>query len=294
MISTLGTSTPAEATLRVEPAEAPGFAKAFSPAAVGQGGVSRLTFTIDNGVNGIEVGSLAFDDAFPAGLVVAPEPNANDSCGGTLTAAAGTSTVSLSSGSVAAGQTCTLSVDVQALRAGALANLSGALASDLPVTAPGAAATLTVNEVLLLVSMAFEPPTIMAGGVSRLTYGLDNGAAVEATSVSLSDRLPADVVLASAPDAQTSCGGTLAAAAGGDTLAFTGGALGAGASCTIAVDVTSADRRKLLERNGERDLVAGHQHRRRSHAEGRSAAGGAGLCQGFFPGPGSRRAGLPG
>ena len=239
--SSLGTSTAAEATLTVDPAEAPGFAKVFSPARVAPGGISRLTFTIDNAANAIAVGSLAFTDDFPDGMTVAAIPNGSTACGGTFAPVASAASLAFTGGSVAAGETCTLAVDVQALPVGALENLSDTLTSDLPVATSGAGATLTVNEVPLSVSMAFSPPVIRAGEVSRLTYTLGNGAAVEATSVSLSDSLPADVVLADPPDAQTTCsGGTLVAAAGGDTIAFTGGALGAGASCTIAVDVTSA------------------------------------------------------
>ncbi len=239
--SSLGTSTAAEATLRVDAAGAPGFAKAFSPARVAQGEISRLTFTIDNAANLIEVGSLAFTDAFPDGLVAADPPNAETGCGGTFAPAASASSLAFSGGSVAFGEACTIAVDVQARQAGTLENLSGALASDLPVATPGARATLRVDEAPLSVSMAFEPTAIAQGGVSRLTHTLHNGAAIEATSVSLSDRLPAGVVVADPPDAQTTCtGGRLTAAAGTRAIAYSEGALAAGASCTIAVDVTSA------------------------------------------------------
>ena len=239
--SSLGASATASATLlAVAPAGAPGFAKAFSPPTVDPGGVSRLSFTIDNGANAIAVGSLAFDDAFPDGMVVAATPNADNSCGGTFAPVSSATSLVFSGGSVGDGASCTLSVDVQALHAGTLSNLSGVLTSDLPVDAPGATATLTVTEAPLSVSMSFEPATIDQGGVSRLSYGLDNGAAVGATAVALSDTLPGDVVLASDPDARTTCtGGTLTAQGGGNTITFSGGELGAGASCTIAVDVTS-------------------------------------------------------
>ncbi len=255
--SSLGVSAPAEATLTVDASEAPGFAKAFSPPTVDPGGVSTLSFTIDNAANTIAVGSLAFDDDFPDGMAVAATPNGSTTCGGTFAPAASATSLAFSGGSVAAGGTCTLSVDVQALQVGTLSNLSGVLTSDLPDDAPGAAATLTVNDAPLSVSLAFSPATVDQGGVSRLSYGLDNGAAVEARSVSLSDTLPAGVVLADPPNAQTTCsggtltaqgggntftitGGTLMAQAGGNTFTFTGGALDAGASCTVAVDVTSA------------------------------------------------------
>ena len=240
LTSNIATATAAEATLTVEPAEAPVFSKAFSPDTVDPGGVSRLTYRIDNAANAIDVGSLAFTDAFPDGLAVAPEPNTDNSCGGTLSAPTGGTTLSLSGGDVAAGATCVISVDVQALAAGALTGTSGNLTSDLPVSTLGAAATLTVNPAPLSVSMSFVPPTIDQGEVSRLTYVLRNGAAVAAAEVALSDRLPADVVLAPELNADNGCGGVLSATPGGVRVSYSGGLLGASATCTIAVDVTSA------------------------------------------------------
>ena len=240
LTSSIATATAAAATLDVTPADAPGFAKAFLPDTVGPGGVSTLTFTIDNGANLIDVGSLVFTDNFPDGLIVAGPPNGLTTCGGTFAPAASDNALAFTGGGVDAGQTCMISVDVQALRAGALTSTSGDLTSDLPVATSGASATLTVNEAPLTVSMAFDPATIAQGGVSTLSYTLNNGAAVEATSVALSDMLPADVTVAADPDAQTTCtGGALTAPAGGDTISFTGGALAAGAACTITVDVTS-------------------------------------------------------
>ena len=245
--SSLGTSAAAEATLTVlDPAALVllGFAKAFSPDRVDPGEVSTLTYTINNAANLIDVGSLAFTDDFPDGLVVADTPNASTTCGGTFAPAASATSLVFSGGLVAAGVSCTLAVDVLASRAGTLENVSGELTSDLPVATSGASATLTVREAPLSVSMSFAPPEIRAGGVSRLTYELRNGAAVAATLVALSDTLPTGVVVADPPDAQSTCtGGTLTAAAGGDDVSYSGGSLAAGAgadaTCTIAVDVTS-------------------------------------------------------
>ena len=239
--SSLGASTPVQATLTVDAADAPVFSKAFSPDTIDPGGISTLTFTIDNGANLIDVGSLAFTDAFPSGLVVAGAPNASTTCGGTFAPAASDVSLAFAGGAVAAGDACAISVDVTSAVAGSYPNTSGALTSDLPDDAPPALATLTVDEAPLVVSMEFSPSTIAQGGVSRLSYDLRNGAAVGATSISLSDTLPADVVVAGVPDASTTCGGgTVTAAAGGDTVAFAGGAVAAGVSCTISVDVTSA------------------------------------------------------
>jgi len=236
--SSLGTSTPAEAILTVGAAAVPVFSKAFSPDTVDPGGESTLTFTIDNTANAIDVGSLAFTDDFPDGLVMTGTPNASAACGALATLGASETSLTFSDGSIVAGQTCTISVEVGALRAGTLENLSGDLTSDLPDAAPGASATLTVNEMPLQVRLSFLPSRIGAGGVSRLTYVLDNEAPVSATSVSLSDTLPTGIVVASEPNAQTTCGGTLLAPAGGGEISLSGGSVND--TCTIAVDVTSA------------------------------------------------------
>ena len=238
--SSLGASTPVQATLMVDAADALVFTKAFSPDTIAPGGISRLTFTIDNGANLIDVGSLAFTDAFPAGLVVAGTPNGSTTCGGTFAPGASDVSLAFTGGAVAAGDACAISVDVTSAVAGSYPNTSGALTSDLPDAAPPASATLRVNEAPLVVSMGFSPSTIAQGGVSRLSYDLGNAAAVGATSISLSDTLPADVTVADAPNAATTCGGTVTAAAGGDTIAFADGELAAGDTCAISVDVTSA------------------------------------------------------
>ena len=238
--SSLGASTPVSATLTVDAADALVFSKAFSPSTIDPGGISRLTFTIDNGANAVEAADLAFTDAFPAGLVVAGTPNGSTTCGGTFAPAASDVSLAFAGGAVAVGASCTISVDVTSAVAGSYPNTSGALTSDLPDAAPPASATLTVDEAPLIVSMSFSPSTIAQGGVSRLSYELNNGAAVGATSISLSDTLPADVAVADVPDARTTCGGTLTVAAGGDTVVFTGGAVAAGGACAISVDVTSA------------------------------------------------------
>ena len=241
LTSNLARATAASATLDITPADAPGFAKAFLPAAVDPGGVSTLTFTIDNATNLIEVGSLAFNDNFPDGMAVAADPDTQTTCGGTFAPNAVDSALTFTGGGVAAGASCTISVDVQALQAGTLENISGALTSDLPDDAPGASATLTVNEAPLSAAMAFTPTTIAQGGISTLSYTLSNGAAIAATEVSLTDTLPADVVVADVPDARTTCtGGTLTAAAGGSDVSWSGGTLAASETCTVSVDVTSS------------------------------------------------------
>ena len=125
-------------------------------------------------------------------------------------------------------------------------NVSGALTSDLPVSTPGAEATLSINEVPLLATMAFDPPEIDPGEISTLTYTLENRTGIEgAAPISLLDMLPADVVVADVPDARTTCGGGTLTADPPDpietaSIVYSGGSLAADSTCTISVDVTSS------------------------------------------------------
>ena len=95
-----------------------------------------------------------------------PSPTRTTATAAPSVPAASATSLAFTGGRVAAGQTCTISVDVRALVAGMLTGRSSSLTSDLPVAALGALATLIVNEVPLSVSMSFERPVI------RLTYML--------------------------------------------------------------------------------------------------------------------------
>jgi len=238
LTSSSGNSGPATDTLTANPQ--PGFAKAFAPNPIVVGGVSTLTFTVDNTASTVAATGLDFTDGLPAGLVVATPPNASTTCtGGTLTAVSDTALVSYTGGTVAAGASCTVSVDVRADVAGALVNTSGALTSSLG-TSGTATDTLTVNPPPGF-SKLFAPNPIVAGGVSTLTFTIDNTAStVAATGLDFTDPLPAPVTVATPANASTTCtGGTLTATSGTGTVAYTGGSVAAGASCTVTVDVTS-------------------------------------------------------
>ncbi len=240
LISSLGNSGTATDTLSVE-ASAIGFAKAFATSPVDVGVVSTLTFTIDNGANAVAATGLAFDDPFPVGLVVATPANASTTCtGGSFSAPTGANSVSYAGGSVAASATCTLTVDVVAHAPGSYVNTTGALASSLG-TQGTATDTLTVGATALGFAKAFVPDSIVVGGVTTLTFTIDNSAnAAAATALAFSDDLPAGLQLAATPRAATTCsGGALTAAAGGASIAFAGGSVGAGGTCIVQVDITA-------------------------------------------------------
>jgi hypothetical protein len=145
LTSSPGNSGTASDTLRVNPQ--PGFDKTFAPNPIAAGLVSTLTFSIDNSGSTAAATGLDFADNLPAGMVVATPPNASTTCtGGTITAVGDTSVIAYTGGSVAAGATCTVQVDVTSSTAGDHANISGNLTSSLGDSGT-ARDTLTVEPV---------------------------------------------------------------------------------------------------------------------------------------------------
>jgi FlgD Ig-like domain len=127
----------------------PLFSKQFSPASITAGGVSTLTFTIDNTANSVAATGLDFTDNLPAGVVVASPANASVTCtGGTITATPGAGAITYTGGSISAVASCTIQVDVISVTASTYNNTSGDLTSSLG-NSGSASATLTVNPPLV-------------------------------------------------------------------------------------------------------------------------------------------------
>ena len=97
--------------------------KQFNPLVVGPNTTSTLTFTIANGTGNPAQAGLAFTDTLPANLFVATPPGTAGTCGGAVTAVAGSGSIALAGGSLAAAQaSCTVSVNVTSALAGSYVN----------------------------------------------------------------------------------------------------------------------------------------------------------------------------
>ena len=239
LISSVGDSGAATATLTVT--QEPGFSKVFAPNPTGVAVSSTLTFTLDNTANTINADTVDFVDNLPAGLIIADNPNVSNTCnGGTLTAVATSGTISYSGGQIPASSSCTITVDVVAELTGDYLNLSGDLTSSLG-NSGSATDTLTVIVEPPSFGKLFAPNPTAVGVPVTLTFTLDNSAnAVSAQNVDFVDNLPANLLFADTPNIVNTCsGGTLTAVAGSASINYTGGAIPAAASCTIAVDVVS-------------------------------------------------------
>ncbi len=235
-----GSGAPASVTIDI--LGPPSLAVAFGAPSILVNATTTMTYTITNS-NGVDQTGVAFSDTLPAGLTVATPNNLTGSCGGgaTITAAAGSSSVSLSGGTVTASSTCTFSVDVKATSAGTKTNITGAVSSTNGGTGSAAppATLLVVQQPTIATS--FGAASIKVGGApTTASFTITNpNAGTALTGVGFSDTLPAGLVVAMLPGVSGPCGsgGTISAVAGSSTISLSGSTLAAGASCTFTVNV---------------------------------------------------------
>jgi uncharacterized repeat protein (TIGR01451 family) len=234
--------------------------KSFTPNSIASGGTSTLTITLNN-PNTFAVSGLTFDDVFPVApgaMTVAAAPAASNSCGGSLTdsgggaLAAGDAGIRLTGGSLAAGASCTVTVAVTASVNGTYVNTIPAAGID---TAQGVTNGADVSGSLIVgiasptASKTFNPSAVRQDDISTLSIVLNNPGAADLIGVAFTDTFPATpgaLVVASPPNASSTCGGTLADDTGGALgagdagIRISGATIPAGASCTVTVDVTDS------------------------------------------------------
>jgi hypothetical protein len=115
--------------------------KAFGAASIPVGGSTSLTFTLHNSTVTTETG-IAFSDTLPSGLVVATPNGLATTCGGTITATAGSSTISLTAATLASSASCTFSVNVVGTTVGVQTNTTSTVAA---TGGAGLAATASIT-----------------------------------------------------------------------------------------------------------------------------------------------------
>jgi uncharacterized repeat protein (TIGR01451 family) len=217
-----------------------GATKSFSPASIGTNDESLLTITFTNPNGSTAITGVGFGDTYPAGLVNSATPAVGSTCGGTVTAAPGGNSLSLSGASVPAGGSCAVTLKVTSAATGTYVNSTGPIATANAGPTGAVIASLTVLQ-HVTATKSFSPNPIGTGGVATLTIALTNPNATPLDVVAFTDTYPAGLVNAAAPAAATTCAtGTVSAAAGAGSLTLSGGTVAANSSCTITVNVTSA------------------------------------------------------
>lgn len=145
------------------------FTKSYGAASVPVNGSTSLTFSIENTNPAYDASGVTFTDSLPAGLLVSSPNGLVNTCLGTTTAVAGSSTVQLSGGAVALGATCSLVVNVTGTSAGLKTSTTPAVtATGFPLSS-GATASL---QVLAAVASAASIPTLSEWGLILLVLAM--------------------------------------------------------------------------------------------------------------------------
>ncbi len=243
----------ASAKLQVSPIDV---SKAFSPTTMARTGVATLTITLTNRSTTSSASITSFKDdltTMGTGFTVASSPAASSTCGGSVVATPGSTSVTLASGAIPIATsatvpgTCTITVPVQVAIASSTGSRTNTIAVNDLKTSLGnnlVSATAKLSVVVpLSVSKSFSPSSVAANGSTRLTITLTRAAGAQFfTNLAVSDTLPTGFTVSSTPSATTTCtGGTVSAVSGGGTVSLAGGSLGTvvanAASCTVAVNI---------------------------------------------------------
>ena len=203
-------------------------------------GATSLTFTLTNPApNAIALTGVAFTDNLPAGLQIASPNGLTGSCGGgTITASAGSASISLSGATLPVSGSCTIVVNVTGAAAGAKND-------SVTVTSANAGTGNTANASITVVApptlqKPFGAASINLSASTSLTFTVSNSNATgPLTSITFTDSLPAGLVISTPNGLNGTCGGgTISAVAGSTSVALSGATLAASASCNFSANVT--------------------------------------------------------
>ena len=217
--------------------------KTFGAASIPLGGSTSLSFAIANPSSSLSLTGLAFTDSLPAGLLVATPPNVATTCTGTITAAAGASSVSLAGGTLAVTSSCVITVcaitlDVTGATAG-VKNNSVTSTSNEAGTGNTANAAVTVVAPPVL-AKAFGAASVPLNGSTSLSFTINNtNSATALSGITFSDTLPAGLVISTPNGILGSCGGgTITATQASNVVNLSGATIASSSSCAFAINVT--------------------------------------------------------
>ncbi|HKV94335.1 MAG TPA: hypothetical protein VJW20_17435 [Candidatus Angelobacter sp.] len=231
--SGLGASSGGTANVGIVILEPPQITKSFGAATIPVNGTTTVNFSINN-PNVVAINE-SFTDTLPTGLQVAAAPTVSNTCGGTVTATAGSGTISFSNNLTAVG-TCTISVDITGTVDNTYTNSVQILSTDAGNGNTSSANLTVINPPTI--AKAFAAATIPLNGTTSLTFTLSStNQNLTITGAAFTDNLPAGLVVATPPNVGGTCTGTITAVAGASSVSLSGQSLAPGASCTVIVDV---------------------------------------------------------
>ena len=249
----------------------PTVTKAFGPSTIPNGAAdfSTMTLTLTNPTSTALTG-VAITDNYPSVNLVNVTPTVTtNACGGTLTATAGASALTLTGGSIPANSSCVITARVRSGTAAAYVNVTSGVSSTQTPTA-GQTGTDTLNVVVagtnrLIYTKSFSQAQAVVGTSLNMVFTIQNlsaGTAAQDVNFNAADPMPTvggqQLTLNTVPNSCTitaaapaaSCGfngatalGTAVPNAGSATsllfsVAGTGLRLAANSTCTITCPVT--------------------------------------------------------
>ena len=270
----------ANAALDVSMSVAPSYANPIYP-----GDITAFRITVTNSDPTAAVTNVAFTNIMPAALKVGGSGNTRYECvdgdgntsigAGTVTAALGSNTISLSGGTIpiakasGASGKCDIDVEVTSTTVGVHTNTiaAGAVTDGGSLSnATPAQQSITVNSLNLpVISKQFSSTTVLRNDDKvTLTITISNGANAtrdlplngvgDMPAYAIQDNLPAGLQVAAVPNASSSCsaGGVaplFTPNAADTTLTAVGGTVAAGGTCTLKVDLVGTDTGGAYSKN---------------------------------------------
>lgn len=227
--------------------------KEYSNNLIGFDGKTTLTITLTNNFS-TPLTDLAFSDSFGSdpseGIIIATPSNLINTCNGTVNAISGSQNISLSGGSIAGDQSCSITFDVQGKSISnpplgktysntiEIGDVTGRV-NGTTVTQNWATASdgLTVGTPEFRINKKFDPILVTGSYASTMTISLINPLSSPINNITFTDNLPANMYLAdiSEPNVGT-CGGTITEALDRKSFTFSGGNLQANSSCKLTIN----------------------------------------------------------
>ena len=219
--------------------KAPTVSLSFNPTAFYAGATTQLIYTLTN-ANAVSLSGVAFSQSLPTQLKVATTPNVTNACGsGTVTATAGSSSLSVSNLTLAASQTCTIKLQITSTTFGTYSTATGLISSTESGNGLASnSATVQVKPQMPTGSLSFSPTVVLSGTNTTLTYTFTNTNPAILHSVAFTDTLPTALPVANPAGVTDTCGGNVTAIPGSNLVSLNGGALPANGSCVLSVKLT--------------------------------------------------------
>lgn len=230
--------------------------KTFNPTPVGRGRPSQVTITITNNRRSLAgvaepLTGVAITDPLPLNLEVANPVNSSNTCGGTFAPTAGSTSVSLSGGTIAASGSCLIRFNVIEINQTFASFPTPQTYNNTPTAfsnTEGEPATLPTASLVVISPLSgtktFQSPSVSANGTSRATIQFNNTEDINLTNLTFTDSwVQPNTIIATVPNFATTCAGGSFSAIAARSFTFSGGTLpaavgGVDGICTVSFDVT--------------------------------------------------------